>query len=438
MPGDPPRGVPRREFVRSSVAIGGAAALAACVESETETESEETTTDERQFPQGPADPSVLPERQHAWNEFLVTDPNGDTVLPRHQVLLLLEYTGSVPPSDGERSTVEGALRTVERAFERGTGGDAGATFNRGLLFTLGYAPGYFDRFDASLPTGLDLPSPDAVVDELDEDAAADDADALLVLVGDYGSVLLGAEAALTGETETVNGVDVEATLADVFDVVDRRTGVVGRGLPAEKLDRDAIADDAPLSMGYKSGYADTNPAEDRVTIEEGPFAGGTTQLASRLTIDLDRWYELNDERRAKQMFSTDHDAERVGSTGEALGSHSGIEEASTEDLEEKAAEHGCLGHGQKTARARDEEFRPRILRRSESVATDPGSGVGMNFTSVQRGMEPFLDVRRAMNDDGGDIEAHRSGIVDFLEAERRATFLVPPRSHRALPTPRPE
>lgn len=438
MADDSPRGIPRREFVRSSVAIGGVAALSACMGTETDAEAERERSDEPQFPRGTGDPTALPDRQHAWNDFLVTDPNGDTVLPRHQILLFLEYTGSSPPTELERATVDGAFETIERAFERGTGGDAGATFNEGLLFTLGYAPRYFDRFDGDLPSAIDLPAPETVIDELDEtESVADGADALLVLVGDYGSVPLAAEAALFGEVGTVNGLEVTDTLEEVFEVADRRTGVVGRGLPAEELDHDAVADDAPLSMGYKSGYRDTNPAEDRVTIEEGAFAGGTTQLAARLTIDLDRWYDLDEAHRVKQMFSTEHDREQVGRTGEGLGGRSRLEEEATTELAEKAEEHGCLGHAQKAARARDDDFVPKILRRSESVATDPNAVAGMNFTSVQRGVEAFLDVRRAMNE-RGDVEANRSGIDDFLAVERRATFLIPPRTLRALPSPRPD
>ena len=31
-----------------------------------------------------------------------------------------------------------------------------------------------------------------------------------------------------------------------------------------------------------------------------------------------------------------------------------------------------------------------------------------------------------------------NGILQYLFVERRGNFLVPPREHRALPTPRPE
>lgn len=434
MPSDPPQPIDRRAFVKSAVAIGGASALSACLDAEANADAESGP----EFPRGPADLATLPERQHAWNEFLVTDANGDTVLPRHQVLLSLSYTGSVPPTTDERETVENAFSTVERAFERGTGGEAGTTFNDGLLFMLGYAPRYFARFDALLPDDLDLPTPTAVLDELDEPTdRADSADALLTLNSDYGSIPLAIEEALFGDLESLNGVEMDATLGDVFSVVDRRTGVVGRGLPAEKLDHDGINDDAPLSMGYKSGYQDTNPAEDRVTIQEEPFAGGTTQLSSRLGIDLDAWYDLDADARVAQMFSTAHTTEEVGETGENLGGRSGVTEEMAEDLETEADDHGRVGHAQKVSRARDDDFDPQILRRSEGVGTAPDHDAGMNFNSIQRGMESFVEARKAMDDLGG-ADAHHSGIVDFLDVERRATYLIPPRSLRALPSPRPD
>lgn len=434
MPSDPPQPINRRAFVKSAVAIGGASALAACLDAEANADAGSGP----EFPRGPTDLSTLPERQHAWNEFLVTDANGDTVLPRHQVLLSLEYTGSIPPTDDERETVENAFRTVERAFERGTGGATGATFNDGLLFMLGYAPRYFARFDASLPRDLDLPPPTAVLDELDEPTdRADGADALLTLNSDYGSIPLAVEEALFGERGALNGVEMDASPGDVFEVVDRHTGVVGRGLPAERLNHDGIDDDAPLSMGYKSGYRDTNPAEDRVTIREGPFADGTTQLSSRLGIDLDAWYDLDADARVTQMFSTAHTTREVGETGENLGGRSGVTEAMTDDLESTADDHGRLGHAQKAARARDDDFDPRILRRSEGVGTSPDHDAGMNFNSIQRGMASFIEARKAMND-LGDVDAHHSGIVEFLDVERRGTYLVPPRSLRALPEPRPD
>jgi len=434
---DLPEAIPRREFVRSAVAIGGASALSACLQRETEDGEDDPGSHE--FPQGPGDLSVLPERQHAWNDFLVRSPSGDTNLPQQQLVLFYEYTGSVPPTDEERTAVEETLRSIDRAYRRGTGGDTGATFNEGLLYMVGYAPRYFDRFEADLPEDVDLPDPESVIDRLDEDATPEPADVAVLLNSDFGSILLAVERALAGEEERINGVEVAGDFASVFEQTNRRPAVVGRGNPAEEVGHPDIEEESPLSMGYKSGFGDAQSAEGPVTLEEGPFAGGTTQLVSRLGIDLDSWYDLDESARVTQMFSTDHTVEEVGDTGETLGGHSHIDPEDTEDLEAKAEDHGRLGHGQKTARARDEDFRPTILRRSEGNVSDPEHDAGMNFTSVQREMERFIEVREAMNDLGADdIDPHHSGIVDFLTVERRGTYLVPPRSLRALPTPRPD
>lgn len=434
---DLPEAIPRRQFVRSAIAIGGASALSACLEAETDSDDPEAGDPE--FPQGPDDLSTLPERQHAWNDFLVRSPSGDTNLPQEQLVLFYEYTGSGPPTDAERSAVEDTLHSIDRAYRRGTGGDTGATFNEGLLYMVGYAPGYFDRFDESLPESIDLPTPETVIDRLDEDATPESADVSILLNSDAGSVLLAVEQALAGDRERINGVDVEGDFASVLEQVGRRPAVVGRGRPAEELGHDDIDEDAPLSMGFKSGFGDAQSPEDNVTLSAGPFAGGTTQLVARLGIDLDSWYDLDEERRVKQMFSTGHTTEDVGDTGEGLGGHSQITPDDTEDLEAKAEAHGCLGHSQKTARARDDDFQARILRRSEGNVSDPDHPGGMNFTSVQDGIEQFIRIREAMNDPGSDgIEAHESGITQFLTVERRGTFLVPPRSHRSLPSPRPD
>lgn len=433
MPSDPPRTIPRREFVRSAVAIGGVTALSACLSVETDTGDPA----EAEYPHGPSDLSTLPERQHAWNEYLRTEPSGNTNLPEQQLVLFYEYTGSVPPTDDERDAVEATLESIERAYQRGTDGDVSATFNEGLLFMLGYAPRYFDRFDNDLPEDVGLDDPETVIETLGEDATPEPADIAILLNSDYGSILLAVEEALNGTVSTINGTDVEGDFASSFEQIDRRSAVVGRGNPADELDHEAIPDESPLSMGYKSGFDDSNSSEDSVTIEDGPFTGGTTQLVARLGIDLDSWYDLDEDSRVTQMFSTGHTADDVGNTGEVLGGHSRIDEEDAEELEEKAREHGCLGHSQKLARARDDEFETKILRRSEGNVSDPDHDAGMNFASIQRRIEDFVTVREAMNDLGGDIDSHRSGIVDFLTVERRGTYLVPPRSLRALPSPRP-
>ncbi|WP_123539335.1 DUF7405 family protein [Halosimplex salinum] len=444
---DRDRGLSRRDFVAAAVAIGGSSALSACLdregslldgrdgpESPTATESEDALAD-RSVPSG--DPDAVPARQHAWNEYIVHDAHDNTVIPQQQVLLGLTYEGSVPPTEAEREQVESALQTLERAFQWGTGGDPTASFTRGLLFTLGYAPQYFER-TGDVPD--QLRPPEAVLEAVGEDPSnADDFDALLLLTSDIGSVVMAAEQALFGEAAVVNGVEVSESLEGVFSLAERRTGIVGKGNPAEELDNESIPEDAPLSMGFKSGFRDSQPSEDRVTIQEGPFAGGTTQAASRLHIDLERWYDQPHEERAAEMFCPAHDTDEIGEIGERLGAESRITEENAENVEAYAEEYGRVGHTQKVAAARDDEFVPTILRRSEGIATDVSDldgGTDFNFTSHQRHVDDFVETRKAMNTDeyDDDVPAENHGIIDYLETRHRGTFLIPPRDERALPT----
>jgi len=425
----------RRRLVRAAVALGGASGLAACLDVERDDGGDGTAAANAQSaPRGPDDLSALPERQHAWTEFLVRDRFGNTVLPQHHAMFMLNYTGSVPPTEGERAAVENGLRTVERAFQRGTGGDTSAVEHNGVLFALGYSPSYFGRFDDSLHGSVDLPPPEAVLDALDEsEPTADHYDAVLHLCSDAGSIVLAVERALTGSIDTLNGIPVEGGFADVFKVVERRTGFIGRGERAQRYEQDDIPESAPLSMGFKSGFVDNLPSEDRVTLREGPFAGGTTMQVSRLEHDLDSWYDHDHAERTRRMFSPDHTSEEVGEVGNDLAAGSGISPDTVDRAAEHANERGVLGHGQKVAEARDENFSQRLLRRDFDMPNRPG----MHFDSWQRGIEDFIDVRRAMNGEHIDAEVDREddGILGFIDVTNRATFLMPPRSKRALPAP---
>ncbi len=430
---DPSRGISRRAFVRSAVAIGGTSALSACLDREQALLEVTTSTTESgpRFPAG--DPEALPDRQHAWNSYLVRDVHGNTAPAQQQVVLGLSYEGSTPPTDDEREQVTAAFRTLEQAFQWGTGGDQSATFNRGLLFMLGYAPSYFDAIGA-VPASLIRP--EALLEAVDEDPSkVDGFDAVLILTSDIGSVVLAAEAALFGEKDTVNGVPVDGTLEDIFSISTRRTGVAGKGLPAEELDNEDIPEQAPLSMGFKSGFTDSLPSEDSVTLPRGPFAGGTTLSLSRLRIDLDRWYDQDHDERTAEMFCPVHDPDEIGKTGSGLGNDSGITESDVDAIPDHAEQYGRIGHTQKVATARNDDFEPRILRRSEGVATDVPEDSEFNFTSIQREFAAFIEARKAMNRDTYDVDVapEDHGIVDYLETIDRGTFLVPPRERRSLP-----
>jgi len=433
------KGVPRRQFTKAALAIGGSAALSACLEREFGSSGSATPTSSPEFPEGPDDPDkTYPSRQFRWNDVLAKDPHGGTVAARHQLILLLDYAGNWPPDEEDRTVVETALTTAEQAFQRGTGGDVSAIQTKGLLYLLGYSRSYFDRYDESLPESVDLPRARELLQKLDEDPSnADEYDAALILTSDYASLLLSVEQALFGESGSLNGVDIETDLSSVFEVGDRRTGFMGKGL-AQEADHDQIPEKAPLSMGFSSAFDDTLPNEDKVTIEDGPFVDATTLQVSKLVLDLDSWYDRDHDDRVELMFSPEHTAEQVGETGSGLGDHSAITTEIVDDVDAHAKNEGRLGHGQKTARARDESFELIILRRSEGINTDD-SRTAFNFTSIQQGMSDFIETREAMNStDFDEVDQSEHGILDFLEVTNRASLLVPPRSMRAFPRPRPQ
>jgi len=424
------RGISRREFAKAAVAIGGSAALAACMERNGRDE-------EIDVPRGPSDLSGLSERQHAWDQLLSTDAHGNRLAPAHNVVLMLDYEGDGTPTEEDRDTLEAALRSLERAYQRDTAG---------LLFTLGYSPSYFGRFDDSLPDGVDLPEPRALSPL--EDPELDDHDAALHLASDHAQVALAAEEALFGELDEPNGVEMEAAIDGVVEKAARRTGFVGEGLPAENQDVTGIPDsepvpeDSPLYMGFKSGFQKNQASEDRVTIRDGPFSGGTTMQLSRIRLNLQQWYEQDsrDQRVAKMFCPVHAEENRVEGTGENLGDGTEMTDGCVENVEEHARSKGMVGHSQKSARAR-ENGDPTILRR-DFDSTDGGEA-GLHFVSLQRSVGDFVDTREAMN--GTDLaessavgQRTNNGILQYMSVERRGNFLIPPRSLRAFPTPQPE
>ncbi|WP_232688380.1 DUF7405 family protein [Halobacterium zhouii] len=413
------RGIPRRAFLKSAVAIGGASALAACAE-----------RDPEPVPAGTENPSSLPERQHAWQQFLAQDDAGNTIPPRHHVLLHLEYDGD-SPTERERQTVEDALRSLERAYEFS---------NEGLVFTLGYSPSYFETLGGS-PVGVDLPAPRALSDL--EDPELDTPDAVVHLASDRAKVVLRAGQGLRGENDALNGEPMEAALTDAFTVADRRTGFVGAGLPADHQDTggvpdsDPVPEDAPLYMGFKSTFEKSQATEDRVTIQSGPFEGGTTQHASHIDLNLQQWYEQDGrEERVAKMFCPAHaESGAVEGVGENLGDSPQLDDCA--DAEDAAREKGVVGHSQKLESVREND-RPIILRR-DFDSTD-GGHAGVHFVSLQRSISDFVDTREAMN--GGDVtersavgRRRNNGIRQYLSVTHRGNYLLPPRSARALPSP---
>jgi len=421
----------RRAVLKAAVALGGASALSACLD---------RTSDE---PVPAGDPNAKPTGQHAWREYVRHDDDGNSQLPSHQILLYLTLDADGPPSADDRDALAATLDALDRAY---------AWSHEGLLHSIAYSPAYFDRFDESLPDGVDLPEPRALSPF--ESPTLDRQDAVLHLASDRADAVLEADRALRGERADANDVSVPP-LTDVLTVDSRRTGFVGAGLPAQHQDAAGIPDSkpvpeaSPLFMGFKAGFRENQATEDYVTIDDGPFAGGTTKVIANLRQRLADWYdEQSHEERVMEMFSPGHAAEGlVEGVGDNLGSDSGIDRF-VDALESDAREYGRVGHAQKAARAnRDADGNVRLLRRHFESTDDIGSDqevASLHFPSLQRHISEFEAVRRAMN--GTDLTAVtpavrqrvNNGILEYIFVRRRGNFLVPPRRHRALPTPRPE
>jgi hypothetical protein len=137
------------------------------------------------------------------------------------------------------------------------------------------------------------------------------------------------------------------------------------------------------------------------------------------------------------MFSPEHTEAEVGTVGEYLANDSGLRPEIGSRVEEDARDGGTVGHAQKLAAARDEDFEPLLLRRSEALSADTDNP-GFNFTSLQRSMDHFVDARQAMNREPEGVSEPRNGIIDYLNVASRGNYLVPPRRLAALPPATPE
>lgn len=406
---DGPERLSRRSYMKLGVAVGGAAGLSACM-----------AWGDADMPRG--DPDARPTRQHAWNAALGTDDDGNRLLPDHHVLLGLDLVDD-PPEEA-REIVESSLRRLEEAY---------AYDADGLLFAIGYSPSYFDRIDTDRGR---LPRPRALSDL--ENPELDDMDAIVHLASNTAQIVLEAEEALFGETGP-NGLD-PVSVGPVFERASpRRTGFVGEGLPANERNHDsvpdAVPDGAPFLMGFRSGFAESQAPEDRVSIPDGPFAEGSTLHVESSTINLRQWFEqdTHDQRVAK-TFSPAHADEGIGEIGEELGTSTGAREQA-ERTSEDARTQGIVGHAQKAARARDADGTPPLLRRDFNTI-DNGQP-GLHFVSYQREIAEFERVREAMTGTdlaGSGVGARlNNGILQYVHVQRRGNYLVPPRSRRALP-----
>jgi hypothetical protein len=125
-------------------------------------------------------PPGLPPRQHAWENHQARDADGNPLAPRFNRLLLFDVAGN--PTPAHARLLEAALRTLERTY---------SWVHRGLLFTVGWSPGYFER-----ALGVRTPIPYAQALSDFEQPAIDGHDVCLHLACDDEGRLAAVEAAL--------------------------------------------------------------------------------------------------------------------------------------------------------------------------------------------------------------------------------------------------
>jgi hypothetical protein len=298
-----------------------------------------------------------------------------------------------------------------------------------VLFTLGWGPRYFERV---LGRRSPVPHPEGLSDF--EFPTFDGYHVALHLAGDDEHRLASVEAALVHGRGLPGGAS--ADLRGVLHWRETRTGFVGAGLPAAHQAVGGIPPgrpvrrDAPLYMGFKSGFTKNQASEDSVTITDGPFAGGTTMHVSYMRLRLDSWYGVLGEReRVARMYAPGLTPADVDGFTDDAPSRPGRYSAD-------AARYGVIGHAQTSARAR-RHGSPRIIRRDFN--TSDGGLAGLHFVSLQRTIADFVATRKAMNASSASslnpaiADTVNNGINEFIFVLRRANYILPPRASRAFP-----
>ena len=404
----------RRRLMRRLAAATGVASLAGCA-------GVFAGSTESPTPDLPPNPRVgeLPDRQHAWDAVLAKDAHGNALAPRHHRVLLLDL--ETEPGDDAATTVEGAMRALESAYEWGPDG---------LFHALAWGTEYYSRM--GWLEGAPIEEPRVLSRTDDPDLLS--FDAALVLASDVPSHLSAVDAAMFGKRDDLAGATVDHSLGDVFSVASRRTGFIGEGLPAAHADAEGVPagsppEDAPLFTGFFSGRTKTQASEERVTIGDGRYAGGTTMHVSHLRESLDRWWDaLDEDGRIARMFSPEFTPDSVAEFTDDV--------PFSDAVREHAREFGVVGHHEKVARAR-EDGKPIVLRRDFN--TVDGGRAGLHFLSLQRSLADFRKTRRAMNgwylrdDHPAVTDRENNGLLNFITVTSRANFYVPPRADRAFP-----
>ncbi len=365
-----------------------------------------------------AQPPGLPDAQHSWDGTLARDRFANAIAARHDRLLLFDVVGR--PGVAHMTVLEAALRSLERRFAWGP---------HGLLFALGWSPGYFARL------GVDSPVPRARALSDFELPTIDTFDACLHLACNDDARLVAVQRALT-QGDALPGADARLSLARVLRLREVRTGFTGAGLPAEHQNTGGIpgghpvASGAPLFMGFKSSLRRNQASEDAVTIPAGRFAGGTTMHVSYMRLRLESWYrDLSPQGRVARMYAPQVTAKQVADfTTDA--------ESDPAKLGQAMRRYGVIGHSQCSARAR-RAGRPIILRRDFN--TVDGGQAGLHFVSLQRTIADFVTTRTAMNATSAQLEnpaigdTVNNGINEFIFVLNRANYVVPPRARRSFP-----
>ena len=322
-------------------------------------------------------PSGLPARQHAWTATLARDSDGNPISPRFDRLLFFDVQHEPTPSYAR--LLEASLRTLERTYAWGP---------YGLLFTVGWGPGYFER-----SIGVAPPIPPAKPLSHFELPEIDDYDLCLHLACDDEARLAAVEAALV-HGEPLAGADGSLDISPALRWRETRTGFVGAGLPAAHQDvggippGDPVPRSSPLFMGFKSSLRKNQASEDYVTIPDGPFAGGTTMQVSYMRLRLESWYDqLSERQRVGLMYAPQVTPQQVPRfTTDASGDPALYGQA--------IVRYGMIGHAQTSARAR-RNGKPLIIRRDFN--TVDGGQAGLHFVSIQRTIQDFVTTREAMN-----------------------------------------
>jgi hypothetical protein len=364
-------------------------------------------------------PAGLPARQHAWTETLGVDDVGNPIAPRFDRLLFFDVKGR--PTPAYARLLEAALRTLERLYRWGPSG---------LLFTVGWAPAYFERV-----LGVSSPIPTATGLSSFESPVIDDYHLCLHLACDDGQRLAAVEAALL-HGERLDGARGSLQISDALRWRETRTGFVGEGLAAAHQDVSGIPPDRPVSpqsplfMGFKSGLRKNQATETYVTIADGPFADGTTMQVSYMRLRLDGWYQnLSYDQRVARMYSPE-------TTPEEVTQFTTDAESEPNLIAQAIQRYGVIGHSQTSALAR-RNGKPLIIRRDFN--TVDGGHAGLHFVSVQRSIDDFVITRNAMNASGARLQnpaitdTANNGINAFIAVLRRANYILPSRANRSFP-----